>query len=344
MKLARICFDKFYDLIKLGIFRITKKDPEVAHNLFINFCRTLHLVGLENIVLDCPENKRQLPFQISNAAGFNKNAEIPLTVLKALGFDRVVIGTVTYDFWKGNQRPRIMRFPKTGSLVNWMGLPGVGAKRVAETLASYGDHKIPMTINLMSTPEKKRDELLRDLESTVSCLKDLSDVDRWELNISCPNTSNSSGKCDARQEYQAQLGDMLKVLEAETNSEQEIYLKVSPDLSEKGVAQILEVSSQHDVKGFTTANTTTHHNPEFIEKSPGKGGASGNAVYNKSLDTQRLFNRKTCDTRYKLIACGGINSLERVQERLDNGASEIQIYTPFIFQGPRFIRRLRKDF
>ena len=85
--------------------------------------------------------------KISNAAGFNKNADIAPSVLEALGFNRVVIGTVTHDKWKGNPRPRMKRFPKTNSLVNWMGLPGHGSKRVAERLYDYDNQSVPLTIN-----------------------------------------------------------------------------------------------------------------------------------------------------------------------------------------------------
>ncbi len=333
MKLLRQSFDAFYDLIKHPVFWTTKKDPEVAHNLFTWFCRTLHKTGLENILL-ADSKSQSNNVQISNAAGFNKNAEIPPSVLKAFGFDRVVIGTVTYDSWDGNPRPRIVRFPKTNSMVNWMGLPGVGAKEVRANLKQNLNYRtdVPVTLNLMATPGKVGEEVLDDLYKTVFYFKDVYDVDRFELNISCPNTSHS------RESYQRQLDSMLGVIEKSRRSGQEIYEKVSPDLEESDVDKILEVSADHDVIGFTTTNTTTNHNQEFIPEIPGKGGASGDAVYEASLRVQKLFADRT---NHRLIACGGISSPERMKERLENGASEIQIYTPFIFSGPRLLRKLR---
>ena len=163
MDIFRKSFDAFYDIIKPIVFSLTKTDPEKAHELFIGFCRTLHAFKLEGLVLDNSANRLNPGFKISNAAGFNKNGEISPSVLKYLGFDRVVIGTVTYDEWKGNSRPRIRRYHKTESLVNWMGLPGIGAREIAEILYNYGNHRVPLTINLMSTPGKKGDDLLRDL-------------------------------------------------------------------------------------------------------------------------------------------------------------------------------------
>ena len=172
MDLFRLCLDNLYDIIKPIIFLGTKKDPEKAHELFVSFCKILYRSKLEKIVLDNKNNKLELPFEFSNAAGFNKNGEIPLSVLNHMGFDRVVIGTVTNNSWEGNPKPRCIRYPETESLDNWLGFPGDGSKVVSERLTSYGNHKIPLTINLMSTPKKYGDDLLKDLEGTILDLRD----------------------------------------------------------------------------------------------------------------------------------------------------------------------------
>ena len=147
MKALRNFVDNWYDSHKDRIFERTKDDPEVAHESFVKLARAIHKLGLEKLLLNCPENASNPGFEISNAAGFNKNGEIPPTFLKYLGFDRVVVGTVTADAWDGNPRPRIKRYSETNSLVNWMGLPGVGAERVADNLISHGNHSVPITIN-----------------------------------------------------------------------------------------------------------------------------------------------------------------------------------------------------
>jgi len=341
MNLLRKTFDFAYDTFKTSLFDLTGNDPELPHEVFIKFSKALSNLGLEKTLLDNDSNYVNPGFHISNAAGFNKNAEVSPNLLKYLGFDRVVIGTVTYDPWKGNDRPRMVRFPETESLVNWMGLPGIGAEKVAERLSNYIDTKVPLTINLMSTPGKKGDAVLKDLEGTVKAFKFFPFVDRFELNISCPNTHSSSGKIDARKEYQKQLADMLEIVLSTSFPEKQTYLKVSPDLDAEGVNEILEVSNDYKVTGFTTTNTTTNHDSRFIINSPGKGGASGNAVYESSLRVQKEFNSRIKDNEYRLIACGGINSLERAKERMAYGASEIQIFTPLIFKGPKLLRTLR---
>jgi len=352
MDILRRAFDLSYDAVRESVFSRTAHDPEEAHELFVKACRVLHKTGLERLVLDHTSN-RKIPYcEISNAAGFNKNAYIPPTTLKYMGFDRVVIGTVTYDYWEGNPRPRCKRFPETSSLVNWLGLPGIGAVAVADRLAGYGDHGVPLTVNIMSTPQKQGDDLLKDIEKTIKATRHLPYVDRFELNISCPNTHGISGKMDVREEYQAILHKMMKVCLDTMLPHQELWLKVSPDLDEQEVAETIAVTNgyrDHNLRkrtdkpffvGYTCTNSTRKHDPEFISPSPGKGGASGPAVYSASTRVQSLFEYKGKGA--KIIACGGINSLERARQRTQDKADGLQIYTALVFQGPRFIRRLRE--
>ena len=333
-------FDKFYNLIKPAIFSATARDPEQAHHLFTTFCQVLYYLDIDEKVLDNTSNQQTPPWKISNAAGFNKNAELPPRVMKYLGFDRAVIGTLTADEWKGNPRPRTKRFPKTQSLINWMGLPGIGAQRVAEQLWDYKGGGLPVTINLMSTPGKEGKAMLKDLEETVLRTRFTPNADRFELNISCPNTHSSTGEIDTREEYKSQLKAMLHTVKRDLLCTQHLYLKVSPDLDEKGVDEIIRICDKYDVTGFTTTNTTTNHNPRYIPNSPGQGGASGDAVYEASLRVQKLFAERTDK---KLIACGGIDSVERARERCAIGnTNEIQLYTPIIFRGPGLLRKLRE--
>ncbi len=335
----------FQALIKPLIFRATSSDPERAHGIMVRGFDLLWKLHLEKLVLDNRDNCRPSGCAVSNAAGFNKNGEIPPLILEYLGFERGVIGTLTADSWPGNPRPRTVRFVKSESLVNWAGLPGHGAENVAHRLGTQRLGKMPLTINLMSTPGKVGDAILRDLERTVLVTRDLKNVDRFELNVSCPNTFSARGSMDARRENEKETGRMIEAVSGNMRQGQELFLKVSPDMDEAGVEHIVEVAGRLAVRGITTTNTTTVHDPEFVFVSPGKGGASGNALYSKSLATQALFYQKLEEVNadLKIIACGGINSLPRVRERLAVGASEIQLYTPLIFSGTAFLRKLRRE-
>lgn len=346
MDLLRSGFDNFYSAIKPIVFNATKKDPEVAHKLFVSTLNLLYSTNTDDLMLQHSSSDKKSSIELSNAAGFNKNADISPSTMEHLGFERSVIGTVTYDSWKGNPRPRIMRYPSSQSLVNWMGLPGDGAEAIAERLMGYKSSNIPLTINLMSTPQKQGDALLRDLEKTILMLRGVPSVDRFELNISCPNTHSVGGGLDARSEYQNQLESMIGVVESNIHKEQMLYLKVSPDLNHEGVQEIFSAIKGHNVKGITSTNTTTNHNSNYIAESSQKGGASGNAVYDDSMRIQDLFTEaiKINSSDLEIIACGGINSIKRAEERIKKGAREIQIYTPIIFSGPKILREFRDHF
>lgn len=348
MDAIRTAFDLSYDAIKQMVFKLTEKDPQEAHELFTLFCRALHKSHLEEFFLDNIANYLHTNVELSNAAGFNKNADIPPTVLKYLGFDRVVFGTITHDPWKGNPRPTIRRYVETESMVNWMGLPGDGARVVAERIAEYGDYKVPTTINFMSTPQKQGDKLLKDLEGTILTTRDLPYVDRFELNISCPNPPIGSNQINTRKKNIEMLDDMMEVTDKNVYSRQDIFLKVSPDSTHADVYDTIDIAKVHRINGVVTTNTTTKHNRKYIHVSPeidGKqvGGASGGAVYESSLRVQKIYSTKIIREKldWRIIACGGIKSSERVDERIDYGATGIQIYTPLIYSGTKLVKELR---
>ena len=347
MDILREQFDRFYESQRDRIFKRTKDNPKKAHAWFAKLARIIYTLKLEKLILDNESNHLNPSFTISNAAGFNKDAQIPPTFLRYLGFDRVVVGTVTYNPWSGNSGKTIERYPETESMVNWEGLPGVGAQEVRQTLLSYKRHEIPITINLMSTPQKQGDEMLEDIANTIRTLRDIPYIDRWELNISCPNTKPLSGETDARKEYQNNLNDMLKILNKNAYYHQEKFVKISPDTDESGAKDILDVVRHHVAQGLTIPNTTTQHDPRLITHKPnpeGRGGASGNAVYEKAKAVQETFLRLIDEKSlpYEVIAVGGINSVKRARERTSHPRVKgIQVYTPLIFKGPRLLRELR---
>ena len=351
MHIPRVLFDKFYDTVKPIVFWATSKDPddkslinflkgdpEDAHHLFVTLCRSMYATGLDSFILKTPQTA-PTDIEFSNAAGFNKNGEIPPRVLKYLGFDRVVVGTVTYDAWEGNPRPRIKRFPKTDSMVNWMGLPGIGAARVRDKLEEYGYQDVPITINLMATPKKKGDDALKDVEKTVYTMRTAPGVDSWEVNISCPNTHGQDGRMDARTENLRMLNGLVQVVLKNKLPNQRVRVKVSPDSTEKDVVDTLEVISPYEI-GVVAANTTRNHHHLFIPKSPGKGGASGKAVYDLAGKVQGLYKRHA--PNLEIIACGGIDSVRKAQARINQGATGIQLFTPLVYEGPKLLRELKQ--
>ena len=114
MDFIRRGFDKLYDAIKPAVFDRTQKDHKKAHELFVSACKSMRALRLEKLILNNRSNNLDPGFELSNAAGLNKNGNIPPTVLQYMGFDRVVVGTVTYDQWDGNPRPTVRRYPESG--------------------------------------------------------------------------------------------------------------------------------------------------------------------------------------------------------------------------------------
>lgn len=332
MNSLRKIIDAGYPILKPAIFLV---DPETAHEKFTDFMRFLYNGHWDETLLGFDSDGKS-KIKISNAAGFNKNGLLPPTTMKHLGFDRVVVGTVTGEKYDGNPKPRIKRFPQTNSMVNWMGLPGFGAEEVAMIMESYGEHGVPITINISPTPGTGN--IFEDLKKSIGATKDLYGVDRFEVNISCPNTGEEEMK-----RYVGQLVGILDAVDKTKNKGQEVYLKVSPDLTERDVEEIVNVSQSFRVNGYVTTNTTTEHNPIYIAEEIGKGGASGDAVFVKSLKVQEMFYEKLkCNPNAKIIPCGGISSRLLLELRLFGNVDEIQVFTPLIYQGPKLLRELKR--
>jgi dihydroorotate dehydrogenase len=341
MKYIRNLTDAIYPIFRTPLFFLL--NPNQAHRAFTSFAQLTTFLGLEKLLLDHPTNHQKSLIPISNAAGLNKNGDIPPSFFYHLGFDRIVIGTITGEPYPGNPEQNIERFPVTESMVNWQKLPGKGASEIRTIMSKY-QSPIPITINLMPTPNSK--DPLSDLEKTIAHTKDITQVDRYELNISCPNTQIMSDFCET-------LNYQLKVINRNKHKWQSVMLKLSPDtstkdsnniLSKNEINTILETAESLGVTGYTTTNTTRYHDPKFIPNSPRKGGASGNAVYERSLEVQKRVYKDLKKSKSKIIACGGTNSYERLFERINNGASEIQIYTPLIFNGPKLLTKLRSTY
>ena len=337
--LRKYVVDSGYDLFRDLMFKVTEDDPELAHQFFIEGAQLINEeFNLSKILLDNSANNLEIPFELSNAAGFNKNGDIPPNFLKYLGFNRVVVGTVTNDPWKGNEvSPRIWRYPQTESLINFLGQPGVGSKRVREILNSHGRIDIPLTISIINTPKKEGDAILRDLENTLIDLRHFGDI--IELKESCPSLAHSTD------EYQKAFKNRLEVI-TQNSYGKKIRVKVSPDLPIQRVFETLDVIQDYagnGVSGIVGTNTTTKHDSIYIPNSPKKGGASGQAVQHLSRVIQEQFITEIRNRRLPLeyISVGGIDSADEAGYRIYLGASGIQLLTGLIFKGPRLVREIR---
>lgn len=278
------------------------------------------------------------------AAGFDKNGEM-MAEMANLGFGFVEIGTVTPLPQTGNPKPRMFRLKKDEALINRMGFNNLGVDVVAERIRRYRNIA-PQTPNLIigGNIGKNKNTPNEDAANDyVKCFDRLFDVvDYFVVNVSSPNTPGLR----ALQEKEP-LKTLLQTLQQrnlKNNISRPILLKIAPDLTNEQLDDIIEIVKETGIAGVIATNTTI--NREGLV-SPGKnknetGGLSGKPLTNRSTEVIRYLSEKS-GKALPIIGVGGIHSAEDAQEKLDAGASLIQLYTGFIYEGPGLVKKINKS-
>lgn len=326
------------------IVQLTKGDPERAHTLTLYclrlFERTPGLLPL--IAKYCMMSDRRLerrclrtmfPNPVGLAAGFVKNAEI-YTILRALGFGFVEIGTVTPEPQSGNERPRITRVSEYHALINRMGFPNIGVKRVLARLRQQGNGRIPRGINIGPNKATVESGLLeRITEDYVGVAKTLAAyADYFTINISSPNTPG------LRQIMNAQaLTHVIPQIRRVTSNAVPVLIKLSPDLDTAQLDEILNACETKGVAGYICVNTTLSRPAEYRPLSV-EGGLSGPALRARMLEMVQYIRTQLPHTI--IIGVGGVDSSDTVQQAFDRGANLVQLYTSLVYQGPMLIRKI----
>lgn len=260
---------------------------------------------------------------IGLAAGFDKTGA-HVSALGALGFGYVVAGTFTQEPRHGNPHPRIARFPGRSSMVNAMGLPNPGAQVAAANLAS-GVGPAPVFVSIAD----------QSREAALVCLELLSpSAAAVELNASCPNVEWGRDGDD-----EAHLSALVRALVAGTDLP--VFVKLPPfltDAAREGVLALARVAQDAGAAGLTCSNT---HPVATGRLASGGGGLSGRALW---PHTPKIVAAVVDATRGELPvnACGGIFTADDARECLDAGASTVQIYTSFVYEGPGIVGTLTR--
>ena len=283
-----------------------------------------------------PLNVMGLTFRhpVGLAAGFDKDARA-LPALFALNFSFVEIGTVTPRPQPGNPRPRIWRFPEANALVNAMGFPGQGMAAVRkrlDRLRTKDKIASPVGINL----GKNKDAPLENaVDDYAQVLRELFDVgDYFVVNVSSPNTPGLRTLQEA-----ASLRALLSPLMEITRGAKPLLLKIAPDLADGDVVTAARVVNELGLAGMVCANTSIRRDLVPRAATLDRGGLSGNPIFPRMIDCLKLA-RHELDKFRTVIAAGGVDSHTRAAEALSAGASLIQIYTAFIYEGPRVVKLL----
>lgn len=279
----------------------------------------------------------EFPNRVGLAAGFDKNAAY-LDVFQCLGFGSVEIGTVTPKPQPGNDKPRLFRLLQDKAIINRMGFNNDGADAIAKRL-QHRPKGLVVGGNIGKNKTTPNEDAQRDYEI---CFEKLyPHVDYFVVNVSSPNTPNLR---DLQEK-----GPLLAILSAlvalrQSKSEvKPILLKIAPDLTESQLDDVIEIVQQSGIEGIVATNTTISRanlqTPQAAIEAIGSGGLSGKILHPHSTQVLRYIYQKS-NGHIPLIGVGGIDTKNAAQAKLEAGATVVQLYTGFIYQGPALVRSI----
>ncbi len=278
-------------------------------------------------------------------AGFDKNASY-LKELACLGFGFVEIGTVTPKPQDGNEQPRLFRLPKDKGLINRMGFNNLGVQQAKQRLIEWNKSKTEklggkMIVggNIGKNKVTPNEEAWRDYEI---CFRELFDtVDYFVVNVSSPNTPGLR-ELQEKDSLTKILANLQNINQGMANPKP-LLLKIAPDLTEEQLADIVSLSFDTKLSGLVATNTTISRSnlitPSANVIAMGAGGLSGKPVTARATEVVNYLYKNT-DGKIPIIASGGIFTGADAQEKLAAGASLIQVWTGFIYEGPAIVKNI----
>lgn len=278
------------------------------------------------------------PNCVGLAAGFDKNGTA-WPAAAAFGFGHVEIGTITALAQPGNERPRVFRYPAERAVINRMGFNNRGAEAIAQQLARLpppGRRRIPIGINL---GKSKVTDIAKAPEDYLASFGRLADfADYIVLNVSSPNTPGLRQLQD-----EDRLRELLGAVAAANRDRPKrvpLLLKIAPDLTFPQIDRVLQVIFDFGFDGIIATNTTLARPGAFAQISQA-GGLSGRPLRRRSTEIINYISRAT-NRRLPIIGVGGIEDCASAAEKLDAGATLVQLYTGLIYEGPFFPAQLAR--
>lgn len=335
-------------MIYRAIFSVvfSRMDPERAHELVVSWLRFAQTVGATAVLrlLTRPARRRAVhtlgltfesPFGL--AAGFDKNAHV-YRILWGLGFGHVEIGTVTARAQAGKDKPRLFRLIADKALINRMGFNNDGAAAIRPRLTRRGGPIVGANIGKSRAVDV--DDAVQDYLESTRLLAPLADY--LAVNVSSPNTPGLRGLQEIDK-----LEPLLRAVKSEAG-QTPVLVKIAPDLTDDGVDAVAALALRIGLDGIIATNTTLSRDglmtPAADVAAMGAGGLSGPPVATRSFDVLTRL-RAAVPADFCLISVGGITTADDAQRRLDAGATLVQGYTAFLYEGPfwaaRVVRGLR---
>ncbi len=320
-------------------------DPEKVHYFTFSIIRFLSKIpGFKSLFksLFLVNDKRletevfglKFPNPVGLAAGFDKNAVL-YKELSNFGFGFIEIGTLTPVGQEGNPKKRLFRLKEDSAIINRMGFNNAGVQEAVQRLRNNKDILIGGNIGKNKlTPNENASQ---DYEICFEALFDY--VDYFVVNVSSPNTPNLRELQDKKP-----LTELLQTLQNKNLAkpkQKPILLKIAPDLTESQLLDIIDIVNETKIAGVIATNTTLSREGLQSENKSEIGGLSGKPLTKRSTEVIRFLSEKS-NKSFPIIGVGGIHSAQDAIDKLDAGASLIQLYTGFIYEGPKLVKEINK--
>lgn len=325
--------------------------PEVIHHLLTGTLRILFripgvpaLTRSMYMVKDPSLKTRFLGMEFRNpvglSAGFDKNGEV-FNEFSDFGFGHIEVGTVTPIGQPGNPKPRSFRIPADKGLINRMGFNNHGVDALVQQVSKQRRQSVILGGNIGKNTLTSNDKAVEDYATCFSSL--YGHVDYFVVNVSCPNITDLHELQD-QEGLEAILGRLAALRERQAEYTP-ILLKISPDLNTSQIDASLAIVEKFGIDGIVATNTTIRRDglktPGERITAIGNGGMSGGPITTRSLEVVRHVAEKT-GGKLPIIGVGGIMTVEDALNMLDAGATLVQVYTGFIYNGPGFVRKINK--
>ncbi|MBI4932007.1 MAG: quinone-dependent dihydroorotate dehydrogenase [Bacteroidetes bacterium] len=325
--------------------------PEATHHLVVFLLKISFWIPGKSWLLKslyCVNDKRLkknlfgITFEnpVGLAAGFDKDAKF-FDEMATLGFGFIEVGTVTPKPQPGNEKPRLFRLPMDEALINRMGFNNDGVEAMVERLKKRKNFKLIIGGNIGKNKITPNENALTDYEYCFEKLYHY--VNFFVVNVSSPNTPGLRELQE--KEPLKKILSRLKQLNAQRGNPKPILLKIAPDLTNEQLDDIIEIVRETKIDGLVATNTTISRDnltSHFsLLTSIGAGGLSGKPLAKRSTEVIKYLSDKSGKS-FPIIASGGIHSAEDAIEKLNAGASLVQIYTGFIYEGPSLVKKICK--
>ena len=336
-----------YPIIRNTLFLL---EPETAHKVSmkgLHFAASIPFIQkalakefqFHDLKLEKNLFGLHFPNPVGLGAGFDKNAE-HLDALEMLGFGFVEIGTVTPKPQAGNPQPRLFRLPDQKALINRMGFNNEGVEAIAKRLKkrkASNDSNLIIGGNIGKNKVTENEDAWKDYCINFKGLEEV--VDYFVVNVSSPNTPGLR----ALQEKEA-LRKIFTELQLINKNNKPILLKIAPDLETAALDDIISLTQEVKIDGLVSSNTTIDRsllNVTNLKKATaiGAGGLSGQPLLNKSTEILKYLH-EGLNGKLPIIASGGIFTGTDAQAKIEAGASLVQIWTGFIYEGPYIVKNI----